>query len=509
MSDASLYDEIPYPGRAFPQTHPDRLATMATLFGLQPVAPGACRVLELGCGDGGNLLPMALALPGSSFVGIDLAPGAIARACSVAEELEIENVRFETIGIEEFDADPGSFDYVIAHGVYSWVDEDVRELLMAGIARVLSERGVAYVSYNALPGHGVRQTLRAMLAFALRGIDEPHERMAAARALLADAGAVWRSGDGLETTMGGQAKMLLNHSDALFFHDTLSPINKALYFREFAAHAGAHGLRFLAEAEFTEMQVGALPEGLRARLDALDDVVEREQLLDFLKQRMFRQTLLCRASATVDHTARPERLATLAAAGAITSAVDVQSGRVTFTSVGGGSLTTDHPLLISALTTIGAHWPGAVWIADLAEEAGDGDVDASGDVEGDRGEPADALAVLGEALLPCFAANLLRLHAVLPGLTITPPQRPRASPLARRQARERQLMTTLRHTSIQLEDDLGWRLVALLDGTRDRAALLDELETVLEGDYPDLAADLDRSLDTLARVGLLMAQEEP
>jgi SAM-dependent methyltransferase len=501
MSEASLYDEIPYPGRAFPQTHPDRLATMATLFGLQPVQPGACRMLELGCGDGGNLLPMALALPGSSFVGIDLAPGAIARARAVAKELEIENVRFETIGIEEFDAEPGSFDYVIAHGVYSWVDEDVRELLMAGIARVLSERGVAYVSYNALPGHGVRQTLRAMLAFALRGIDEPHERMAAARALLADAGAVWRSGDGLETTIGGQAKMLLGHTDALFFHDTLAPINKALYFREFAAHAGAHGLQFLAEAEFTEMQVGALPDGLRARLDALDDVVEREQLLDFLKQRMFRQTLLCPASATVDHTARPERLATLAAAGAIASAVDEETGRATFTSVGGGSLTTDHPLLIAALTTIGSRWPGAVWIADLVEDDGEGE-------DKDDAGAADARAFLCEALLPCFAANLLRLHAVPPGLSITPLQRPRASPLARRQAGNRQLMTTLRHTSIQLEDDLGWRLVALLDGTRDRAALLAELRAAPEGDYPDLAADLDRSLDTLARVGLLLADEE-
>ncbi len=488
MSGATLYDEVPYPGRAFPQTHPDRLATMATLFGVDAVPPAGCRVLELGCGDGGNLLPMALALPGSSFVGIDLSGAAIARARAVAAQVGAPNARFEEVGLERFACEAGSFDYVLAHGVFSWVPEAVRDALLALCARALSPRGIAYVSYNAMPGHRTRQTLRELLAFALEGIVDPSERMAAGRALLADASVIWPHGEGLETTIGGQARMLLEQGDALFFHDTLSPINKALYFREFIAHAGSHGLRFLAEAEFTEMQTAALPERLRQRLEGIDDVVEREQLVDFLKQRMFRQTLLCHADVAVDSAARPERLATLAAAGPIEWVADETTGRVGFSGSGGSAsgLSTDHPLLIDALQRIGAAWPAAVAVADLA------------------GDDPESLAVVCQALLPCFAANLLRLHAQPPALSSAPGARPRASPLARLQARDREFLTTLRHTSIRLEDDLGWLLVALLDGTRDRARLLIDLETVLEGDYPDLEGDLERSLNTLARVGMLL-----
>jgi hypothetical protein len=490
MTQGSLYDDVPYPGRAFAQTHPDRLATMARLFGLAAVSPGACNVVELGCGDGGNLLPMAITLPGSSFLGIDLSAYAIDRARSTAAALGLANVRFEQLGFDEFEPEPGSADYVIAHGVYSWVPDAARDRMLAVAARALSEHGVAYVSYNVLPGHRTRQTLRDMLALELEGIDEPEARMAAARKLLAEASSIWPAGPGLETTLGSQARMLVAQDDALFFHDTLSPVNLAPYFQDFAKHAAAHGLQFLAEAEYSEMQIGALPPELRERVLSSGDVVRREQLMDFLKQRMFRQTLLCRAELDVFEDARPEQVATLAAAGPIEHSTDESTGRVTFTGSAGSTLTTDHPLLVAALQRIGERWPGAARVHELGSE---------------QPAPPEELAVLCEALLPCFAANLVRLHAHPPAPAVDPGERPLASPLARMQARGRGYLTTLRHTSIRLEDELGWELVALLDGTRDRAQLLSELEARLEGGgYPGLAADLDRSLDTLASVALLM-----
>ena len=492
MTEAFVYDEVPYPGYAFPQTHPDRLATMATLHGLDPAPPGACSVLELGCGDGGNLLPMALALPGSTFVGIDLSGYAIGRARAVAAELELANVRFEELGFDAFDPPAGGADYVIAHGIYSWVPAAARDRLLAVAARALSPRGVAYVSYNVLPGHRTRQTLRDLLALELEGIDEPAARMAAARELLEQASSIWPAGPGLETTLGSQARMLVAQDDALFFHDTLAPVNLAPYFRDFAKHAAAHGLQYLAEAEITEMQTGALPPELQQRLRSIDDVVRREQLMDFLKQRMFRQTLLCHAGLEVDREARADRVATLAAAGPIAHETDASTGRVTFTGSAGATLTTDHPLLVNALQRIGERWPAAARVDELGSE---------------QPVPPEELEVLCEALLPCFAANLVRLHVHPPPAATTPGERPRASPLARMQARERGLMTTLRHASIRLEDELGWQLVGLLDGTRDRAALLAELEKRLDEDaYPALAAELDRSLDTLASIALLMPE---
>ena len=163
---------------------------------------------------------------------------------------------------------------------------------------------------------------------------------------------------------------------------------------------------------------------------------------------------------------------------------------MTFTGSAGATLTTDHPLLVTALRRIGERWPAAAWLHELGSE-----------------QPAspEELDVLGEALLACFQANLVRLHVDPPAVATTPGERPLASPFARLQAREHDLLTTLRHTSIRLEDELGWLLVELLDGTRDRAALLKELERRLEGGgYPDLEADLERSLETLASVALLM-----
>ena len=350
---------------------------------------------------------------------------------------------------------------------------------MAVCARGLKPNGIAYVSYNALPGHRTRQTLRDLISYSLEGVDEPVRRMTAARALLEQASEVWGSGEGMETTLGGQARMLLAQGDALFFHDTLSPSNHALYLNEFVAHAGRHGLKFLAEAEFSEMQVGGLPEEIQRQLLAIDDLVRRQQLMDFLRQRMFRQTLLCHAGVQAAREPSPERIAPLAVAGLMEVEADPDSGRVTFNGPGGANVSTDHPVIVDALTRITAAWPAAVSIGELAGE----------DASPERRE------VICEALIPCYALKLVRLHVEGPKLSKVPGERPRTSPLARLQARERTYLTTLRHTSIRLEDDLGWLLVALLDGTRDRAALLAELERITAGSYPNLAQDLERSLD--------------
>ena len=145
------------------QTHPDRLATVARLFGLAAAAPGACRVLELGCGDGGNLIPMALQLPRSEFTGIDLAGDAIHEGHVVVSALGLQNITLRQLDLMEAGPDLGEFDYIIAHGLYSWVPSEVRERLLR-ICRVnLAPSGVAYVSYNTYPGFHRREMFREMM----------------------------------------------------------------------------------------------------------------------------------------------------------------------------------------------------------------------------------------------------------------------------------------------------------------------------------------------------------
>jgi hypothetical protein len=491
---ASPYDVVPYPGHPYAQTHPDRLATLGTLFRIDPPPPEACRVLELGCGDAGNLVPMALALPGGRFVGIDAAEGAIARGRALVEALGLTNVTLEVGEIEELELPAEAFDYVIAHGVYSWVGAPVRDRLLELCRSALSERGIAYVSYNVLPGGRVSGALRDMLVFHTAGLDDPAERIEQARALLRLLMAGWSDEHEFGTVMRRQGERLLERSDETLFHDELAAVNEPVYFHAFVSHAARCGLQYLAEADFFEMQTGVLPEPLSNELLRVEDVIRREQYLDFIKGRMFRQTLLCRAELELDRSPQPLIVEKLAVSSpAQPTGRSDRKGPVTFEGPTGSTLTTDHPLVSRALERVGRSWPGAVWVRELIPE------DAS---------EADRVAVCG-AVLRCYAANLAQLHATPPPLTASVSERPEASPLARHQARSGQLVTNLRHASVRLEDDLGRRLVVLLDGTRDHVQLLHQLrafllETGHEVPHP-LEVGLERSLEGIARLALLRA----
>jgi SAM-dependent methyltransferase len=178
----AAYAEVPYPGLAFPQSHPDRLATHARLMGMKPAPPERCRMVELGCADGGNLIPMAAALPDSEFLGLDLDPHALAVATERAAALGAANVTFVEAYLATLDpGELGRFDYVVAHGVYSWVPEQVSERLLALCRAVLERHGVAYISYNALPGGHLRALTWDAMRFHVRALEAPEERVGAAR----------------------------------------------------------------------------------------------------------------------------------------------------------------------------------------------------------------------------------------------------------------------------------------------------------------------------------------
>lgn len=443
-------------------------------------------MLELGCGDAGNLVPMAVVLPDARFVGVDAAPGAIARGRRLVEALGLRNVALEPLAIEQFAPAPGSFDYVIAHGVYSWVGPAARDRVLALCRRALAEGGVAYVSYNALPGGRVRQALRDMLVFHTAELAEPRERIAQARALLR----FLLEGSPPEHEFGAlmrrHAERLLDRGDASLLHDELAEVNEPVYFHEFAAHAARHDLQYLAEADFFEMQIGVASEPVADALLGVEDPVRREQYLDFLKGRMFRQTLLCGAGQAIDRTPRPAVIERLA----VSTEARAREDR-TFEGPSGSTLTTDHPLVTEALLRAARAWPAAVWVRELLP----------------AGAADEQRTALCDALLRAYAANLVALHVHPPRLTTTPGDAPRTSPLARHQARSGEVVTNLRHVSVRIEDELGRRLVALLDGTRDRAALAAELRAFLVGRDErvpdDLHQSLERSLHGLARLALL------
>jgi SAM-dependent methyltransferase len=256
------YDAVPYPTYPRIETHPDRLATVASLAGLDPAPVTSCRVLEIGCGDGGNVIPMAYFLPESEFLGVDLAAGAIAQGREFVRELKLKNIELREADFREVDS--GEFDYIVAHGLYSWLPTETRDALMKLCAERLAPQGVAYVSYNTWPGRHERHMLREILLYHLRDVRAPKRRLREARSLLALIGT-------------DAARAMAAEPDDLLFHDDLAPVSDPVWFRDFAAHAAAHGLQYLGNA-------GPAPY-------FRDD----EQFDDFIHMRAFRQSLLCRA----------------------------------------------------------------------------------------------------------------------------------------------------------------------------------------------------------------------
>ena len=299
-SPSSTYDVVAYPSYTHVQTHPDRLAVVGRLLGLEPAPVTSCRVLELGCGDGSNLVPMAFGLPGSQFVGIDLAARPIAQGQEMISQLGLKNVRLDHRDLAQFDRGGENFDYIIAHGLFSWVPTEVRQQMLVICRECLAPQGIAFVSYNALPGFHVRSMLREMMLFHVRGIDSPPERMRQAQALAELLAAARSTDDEYSRLMKAEAENIRNHEPGHLFHDELAEISDAFYFTQFVELAGRHGLKYLGEADYFEMFDHGLSEAARGALQPLaGNRILREQYLDFLKCRRFRQTLLCHAEAAV------------------------------------------------------------------------------------------------------------------------------------------------------------------------------------------------------------------
>ena len=177
---------MPYESLPFAQTHPSRLATVATLFGLRPPRVERCRVLELGCASGGNLVPLAEALPDSWFVGVDLsAKRQIADGeLHVIRKTGLSNVSLRHASITDIDDTYGHFDYVLCHGVFSWVPKDVQDRILDVCANHLTPNGIAYISYNTYPGWHMRGVIRDMMRYHAFRFDAPDQRIGQARAIL-------------------------------------------------------------------------------------------------------------------------------------------------------------------------------------------------------------------------------------------------------------------------------------------------------------------------------------
>jgi SAM-dependent methyltransferase len=470
---ANAYNAVPYTTFARQKTHPDRLATVGTLFGMRPAPVKNCRVLEIGCGDGSNLIPLAYYIPGSRFVGVDIADAPIAAGRHTAEALRLTNISLDVADVCSFGAEAGEFDYIIAHGLYSWVPPEVQDCLLSVCRERLAPQGVAFVSYNVLPGRHVRTMLREMMRYHVRDCREPAERIRQARWFLE----FLLNNRLLSPTMGAlienQAKALLEHNEGGLYHDDLAEINTPVYFHEFAAHAGRHGLQYLGECDFYEMFD---PKESLSWLK--DNVLEREQYLDFLHIRMFRQTLLCRHEVTLDRHIGP-------------STMEQFLFSAPAKEVEGGQIEGLHSVRISALndnvkrvtSALGEVYPLPVSFEELVPYAGD-------------------RTALAEILFALFTGGFAEIHVHDFPCEETVTERPTASRLVRFQARTGQYVTSAAHHVVQL-DEVGRTVVPLLDGTCTVDDITRFLASHLHGSADEIRPHVVSLLQEFAGLALL------
>ncbi len=518
--ELTSYDEVPYSSHPYAQTHPFRMSVLGVLFGMTPTPVDRCRVLELGCAGGGNLVPMAAVMPESRFVGIDLSSVQIADGQRFVEALGLSNIELKHLSITDVDDSMGQFDYIVCHGVYSWVPEPVRQKILEICARQLTPQGIAYISYNTYPGWHMRGTVRDMMLYHSRKWDKPQEKVGHARALLDFlVKSVPESSGAYASLLRKEMELMKAQADYYILHEHLETVNVPMYFHEFAAAAKASGLQFLAEAELGAMSMQGLSADIRNIVRQLSkDLVDTEQYVDFIRNRTFRRTLLCKGDVQLDWRSQALRVRSLyvASPAAAEGAVEVASKTEAKFKLPGGTLTTQTPLIKSALSVLIERWPEVMHFEELLDESMRR---INVDPAASKTQREQFAAFLSENLVLCLAQRAVMLYTTPPPITSRPGERPKAFTVARHQAQKEARVTSLLHELVQL-GDFDRQLLRQLDGARTQQDILGKLTADVKSGslkpsanvptepvqlHAALQKALNDSLTRFARLALLQA----
>jgi SAM-dependent methyltransferase/methyltransferase-like protein len=479
---AAAYDSFQYENLPFRMSHPDWMATLGTLAGLRPPDVRTSRVLEIGCARGGHLIPLAELLPEASFVGIDLAESQIADARADALGVGVSNVEFQAVDVRELPDDLGVFDYIVCHGVYSWVPDDARDAILRACRDRLSPNGLAYVSYNTYPGWHARGMLRSMFARVVPDGDAP-ERARSARTFLDLLERFVPHTLPLQSWLQSEINMLRHYSDRYLFFEHLVEENTPFYFSDFVARARSFGLVHVGDAEVSAgltRQVG--DEGSRAITDRIVSTgstynahVEAQQMLDHLTLRHFRRSLLTRAE-NIDRLVPEfdvdalsgcfvslERLRTNELGESeIELDVDAADGlEVSLDDDGRFVVTSGDPVPIVAMWTLANSPRRGLPVDDLVSVVAS-QVDAS-----------DVRRRVHEWALTTFLEGGVQLSRWPRPTAYEIPDRPTTSRCARWQASQlRMSVTNLRHEELEI-DDLDRVLIVAMDGSRSVVDVVD------------------------------------
>lgn len=298
----TIYSELGYKSMPFPYTTPATLEAYAALVGISAPNPKTARVLELGATYGGNIISQALFNPDATFVGIELSQEQVEKGNEVIANAGLTNVSLVQSDIASIGSEIGTFDYIIAHGVYSWVDDGVKDALLRLIDEHLAEDGIAYISYNTYPGWHTMDEVRQLMMFSNRDKTQFNhkEKVLHGKTIGSIVGSQILKYDNLKERNSkflGALRSVMQKDEYYVGHDHLEPNNDPVYFYQFYDHLGAHNLAYLCDADLTLSMVRSFDADIADTLDklALNDHVAQEQYLDFMLDTTFRKSIICKA----------------------------------------------------------------------------------------------------------------------------------------------------------------------------------------------------------------------
>jgi methyltransferase-like protein/2-polyprenyl-3-methyl-5-hydroxy-6-metoxy-1,4-benzoquinol methylase len=524
LANTTAYDAVPYPIYTFPATNPARLGAASRLFRCKAGLPEDSRVLELGCAKGVNLMAMAQVFPEAEFVGIDASRNQITEGEEILAKLGVNNVRLIATDLSRLEEDIGQFDYIIAHGLFSWVPKHVQEAIFKICQDRLKPEGVAYISYNCLPGWRMRGALRDMMLMHVRDRQDPAEQVQQSKALLKFLAEACPEESPYGKYLRSELQLIAQCDDGYIAHDFLEEENDPYYFTDFLRKAAEFDLQYLGESDPSTMFLDNLPEQAATTLKSLNlPQVAVEQYMDFVRNRMFRSTLLCRKTVAIDRNVKPDRLDDLQAI-ALVAPQPLQPGQTqkSFANAAGTQITPSSPVVVTLLENLAAKGQQPTPVSEAVDQAIDAQSEDFIKEAGGRESLAEQLKML---LLQGYFRRLVDL--VLGPLSCRQVEgtNPDCLPLARWQATNHMRVTTAGLDMVST-DPFTRKVIELADGSRTYDELVSALVaanaqqdfTVREGDKPITDTDklrasisqlLALALSRFANVGLVQPAAVP
>ena len=489
----SDYDKVPYKGTIIPNSFPDHLALCNMWHNGRHPPLQRFHLTELGCGDGANLLPIAFYHPDSTFIGIDNAESGVSRAREGARHIGLQNIQFIQKDIREVEqAEIVQCDYIIAHGLYSWVSDDTREAILQFCRTNLAPTGLAFISYNAQPGWASRGLVRDIL---LRSAsvqqaaieDKANKAIEVAAELLQ---ATPSRDYAYAVLLAEELERVRDGKPFYIFHEYLEEFNEGIWLRDFVQRARKNDLDYVCDAQFSQWE-GQVPKELKHSLSQAGlDPIEQEETADLLCNRYFHASILCRGNEPGKSLSHPKILEQACIASSLradSDPFDLTEGVVeVFIGTHSQEITLDASITKAAVVLLATQWPIGMQLNNLFQQA-------SGLLsENGHNVLEDAQSQLTEGLIMLFEAGVIDLRLQQLNYSRDLPEYPKLHALARYEIGHRDALTTPYHLPISLNDQF-LDVVSVMDGSKST----EEIKALFGKDI------VDQTLDILVRWSLL------